>query len=455
MFDTVLIANRGEIALRIQRACRGLGLRTVAVYSEADRDAVYVRQADQALCIGPASPTASYLNQAALIAAARVSGAQAIHPGYGFLSENAGFVERVTDAGLTFIGPSADCIRTMGDKVSAKRAMREAGVPCVPGPDTSLPDDPAAVLAIAREIGFPVIVKAAGGGGGRGMRVVQEAAALADALTLTREEARRAFGNPEVYIEKFLTHPRHVEIQVLADRYGHAVWLGSRDCSLQRRHQKVLEEAPAPGIDPALIAEVGERCAAACRQVGYCGVGTFEFLYENGAFYFIEMNTRLQVEHPVTEMTSGIDIVQQQIRVARGEPLTLRQDDIACRGHALECRINAEHPDTFLPSPGVITGLRLPGGYGVRVDTHAGAGYRVPSHYDSMIAKLIVHGASREDALRRMQLALDELQVDGIATNVPLHREIVRDADFEKGGVDIHHLERWLRARAEPRNETH
>ena len=455
MFDTVLIANRGEIALRIQRACRGLGLRTVAVYSEADRDAVYVRQADQALCIGPASPTASYLNQAALLAAARVSGAQAIHPGYGFLSENAGFVERVTGAGLTFIGPSADCIRTMGDKVSAKHAMREAGVPCVPGPDTSLPDDPAAVLTIAREIGFPVIVKAAGGGGGRGMRVVHEEAALADALTLTREEARRAFGNPEVYIEKFLLHPRHVEIQVLADRHGHAVWLGSRDCSLQRRHQKVLEEAPAPGIEPALIAEVGERCAAACRQIGYCGVGTFEFLYENGAFYFIEMNTRLQVEHPVTEMTSGIDIVQQQIRVARGEPLTLRQDDIVCQGHALECRINAEHPDTFIPSPGVIAGMQLPGGYGVRVDTHAGAGYRVPSHYDSMIAKLIVHGASREDALQRMRLALDELQVDGIATNVPLHREIVRDADFETGGVDIHHLERWLRVRAELRNDTH
>lgn len=453
MFDTVLIANRGEIALRIQRACRGLGLRTVAVYSEADRDAVYVRQADQALCIGPASPTSSYLNQAALLAAARVSGAQAIHPGYGFLSENAGFVARVADAGLTFIGPSADCIRTMGDKVSAKRAMREAGVPCVPGPDTSLPEDPAEVLAIAHGIGFPVIVKAAGGGGGRGMRVVHEASALADALALTREEARRAFGNPEVYIEKFLTHPRHVEIQVLADRYGHAVWLGSRDCSLQRRHQKVIEEAPAPGIDPALIAEVGERCAAACRQIGYCGVGTFEFLYEHGAFYFIEMNTRLQVEHPVTEMTSGIDIVQQQIRVARGEPLTLRQDDIACRGHALECRINAEHPDTFMPSPGVITGWQLPGGYGVRVDTHAGAGYRVPSHYDSMIAKLIVHGASREDALQRMRLALDELQVDGIATNLPLHREIVRDADFETGGVDIHHLERWLRARAELRSQ--
>ncbi|APC66548.1 MULTISPECIES: acetyl-CoA carboxylase biotin carboxylase subunit [Ralstonia solanacearum species complex] len=453
MFDTVLIANRGEIALRIQRACRGLGLRTVAVYSEADRDAVYVRQADQALCIGPASPTSSYLNQAALLAAARVSGAQAIHPGYGFLSENAGFVARVTDAGLTFIGPSADCIRTMGDKVSAKRAMREAGVPCVPGPDTSLPEDPAEVLAIAHGIGFPVIVKAAGGGGGRGMRVVHEASALADALALTREEARRAFGNPEVYIEKFLTHPRHVEIQVLADRYGHAVWLGSRDCSLQRRHQKVIEEAPAPGIDASLIAEVGERCAAACRQIGYCGVGTFEFLYENGAFYFIEMNTRLQVEHPVTEMTSGIDIVQQQIRVARGEPLTLRQGDIACRGHALECRINAEHPDTFMPSPGVITGWQLPGGYGVRVDTHAGAGYRVPSHYDSMIAKLIVHGASREDALQRMRLALDELRVDGIATNLPLHREIVRDAEFETGGVDIHHLERWLRARAELRSQ--
>ncbi|NJZ85324.1 acetyl-CoA carboxylase biotin carboxylase subunit [Ralstonia solanacearum] len=380
MFDTVLIANRGEIALRIQRACRGLGLRTVAVYSEADRDAVYVRQADQALCIGPASPTSSYLNQAALLAAARVSGAQAIHPGYGFLSENAGFVARLA---LTL---------------------------------------------------SPIV-------------------RMQSALALTREEARRAFGNPEVYIEKFLTHPRHVEIQVLADRYGHAVWLGSRDCSLQRRHQKVIEEAPAPGIDASLIAEVGERCAAACRQIGYCGVGTFEFLYENGAFYFIEMNTRLQVEHPVTEMTSGIDIVQQQIRVARGEPLTLRQGDIACRGHALECRINAEHPDTFMPSPGVITGWQLPGGYGVRVDTHAGAGYRVPSHYDSMIAKLIVHGASREDALQRMRLALDELRVDGIATNLPLHREIVRDAEFETGGVDIHHLERWLRARAELRSQ--
>ncbi|HEV8314658.1 MAG TPA: biotin carboxylase N-terminal domain-containing protein, partial [Burkholderiaceae bacterium] len=354
MFDSVLIANRGEIALRILRACHGLGLRTVAVHSEADRDAPYVRQADRALCIGPASPGLSYLNQAALLAAAKVSGAQAIHPGYGFLSENAGFVDQVERAGLTFIGPSAECIRTMGDKVAAKRAMRAAGVPCVPGPDHSLPEEPAAVQAIAREIGYPVIVKAAGGGGGRGMRVVHEGSALLDALALTREEARRAFANPEVYIEKFLLHPRHVEIQVLADSHGQAVWLGSRDCSLQRRHQKVLEEAPAPHIDPALIAQVGERCAAACRQIGYCGVGTFEFLYENGAFYFIEMNTRLQVEHPVTEMTSGIDIVQQQIRVARGERLAIAQADVACSGHALECRINAEDPRTFAPSPGRI-----------------------------------------------------------------------------------------------------
>ena len=448
MFDTVLIANRGEIALRIQRACRGLGLRTVAVYSEADRDAVYVRQADQALCIGPAAPGKSYLDQAAILFAAELSGAQAIHPGYGFLSENAGFVARVEEAGLSFIGPSSACIRTMGDKVSAKRAMRAAGVPCVPGPDGSLPDDPAAVQAIAREIGYPVIVKAAGGGGGRGMRVVQEEGGLLDALALTREESRRAFGNPEVYIEKFLLHPRHVEIQVLADSHGNALWLGSRDCSLQRRHQKVLEEAPAPGIAFELIAEVGERCAGACRQIGYCGVGTFEFLYEDGAFFFIEMNTRLQVEHPVTEMTTGIDIVQQQIRVARGERLTLTQADIGCHGHALECRINAENPETFAPSPGLITGWVLPGGFGVRVDSHASAGYRVPPHYDSMIAKLIVHGATREDALERMRLALAEMRVDGIATNLPLHRRIVQEPGFAAGGVDIHHLERWLQQRS-------
>jgi acetyl-CoA carboxylase biotin carboxylase subunit len=450
MFDTVLIANRGEIALRIQRACRGLGLKTVAVHSEADRDASYVAQADQALCIGPAAPGQSYLNQAAILFAAEVSGAQAIHPGYGFLSENAGFAERVEQAGLTFIGPSAACIRTMGDKVAAKRAMRRAGVPCVPGPDEGLPEDPLAIQALAREVGYPVIVKAAGGGGGRGMRVVHDEAALPDAMALTREEARRAFGNPEVYIEKFLLHPRHVEIQVLADSHGHALWLGSRDCSLQRRHQKVIEEAPAPGIDEALIAEVGERCAAACRQIGYCGVGTFEFLYERGAFYFIEMNTRLQVEHPVTEMTTGIDIVQQQLRVARGERLALAQADVRCQGHAVECRINAENPDTFAPSPGRITGWQLPGGFGVRVDSHAGAGYRVPPYYDSMIAKLIVQGSTRADALDRMRLALAEMHVEGISTNVPLHREILRDDGFAAGGVDIHHLERWLQQRSAP-----
>ena len=448
MFDTVLIANRGEIALRILRACRGLGLRTVVVHSQADRDAAYVGQADQALCIGPAAPAQSYLDQAAILFAAEVSGAQAIHPGYGFLSENAGFVADVEAAGLTFIGPSAACIRTMGDKVAAKRAMRAAGVPCVPGPDGGLPDAPAAIAAIAREIGYPVIVKAAGGGGGRGMRVVGAEAELQDALALTREEARRAFGNPEVYIEKFLLHPRHVEIQVLADSHGNALWLGSRDCSLQRRHQKVLEEAPAPGIAPALIAEAGERCAEACRQIGYCGVGTFEFLYEDGAFFFIEMNTRLQVEHPVTEMTAGIDIVQQQLRMARGERLALVQHEVRCQGHAIECRINAENPDTFAPSPGRITGWQMPGGFGVRVDSHASAGYRVPPYYDSMIAKLIVHGSTRTDALDRMRLALAEMRIDGIATNVPLHRELLRDEGFAVGGVDIHHLERWLQQRS-------
>jgi acetyl-CoA carboxylase biotin carboxylase subunit len=449
VFDTVLIANRGEIALRVLRACRGLGLRTVAVHSEADREAPYLRQADLALCIGPAAPGQSYLNQAAILSAAKVSGAQAIHPGYGFLSENAGFVDKVERAGLTFIGPSAACIRTMGDKVAAKRAMRAAGVPCVPGPDSSLPQEPGEVIRIAREIGYPVIVKAAGGGGGRGMRVVHEESALAPALALTREEARRAFANPEVYIEKFLLHPRHVEIQVLADSHGSALWLGSRDCSLQRRHQKVLEEAPAPLIDPDLIAEVGKRCAQACTQIGYCGVGTFEFLYENDSFYFIEMNTRLQVEHPVTEMTSGIDIVQQQIRVARGEPLAWTQADVTCRGHAIECRINAEDPRTFAPTPGRISEWELPGGWGVRIDSHAGVGYRVPAYYDSMVAKLIVHGTSREDALVRLRHALSEMRIGGISTNLPLHRDIVQDEAFAAGGVDIHHLERWLAQRTQ------
>ena len=448
MFDNVLIANRGEIALRIQRACRGLGLRTVAVHSEADADTPYVQQADQAFCIGPPAAGKSYLNQAAILFAAEVSGAQAIHPGYGFLSESAEFAAQVEQAGLVFVGPSASCIRTMGDKVAAKRAMRHAGVPCVPGPDEPLPDDPAAIRAVADEIGYPVIVKAAGGGGGRGMRVVTDPQTLLETLALTKEEARHAFGNPEVYIEKFLSHPRHIEIQVIADRHGTALWLGSRDCSLQRRNQKVVEEAPAPGIVPDDIARVGSRCAEACRQIGYCGVGTFEFLFEDGQFYFIEMNTRLQVEHPVTEMTTGIDIVQHQLRVARGEALSLTQDLISCVGHAVECRINAEDPSTFAPSPGRITEWRVPGGFGVRVDSHAGAGYRVPPYYDSMIAKLIVHGASRDDALARMRLALSEMQVGGIKTNLPLHRAILDDTAFSDGPVDIHHLERWLEQRA-------
>lgn len=450
MFESVLIANRGEIALRIQRACHGLGLRTIVVYSEADREAGYVGRADVAVCIGPAAASASYLDQAAILLAAEATGAEAIHPGYGFLAENAGFAERVAEAGLTFIGPDAACIRTMGDKIAAKRAMRAAGVPCVPGPDVTLPDDPDAIRRLAAEIGYPVIVKAAGGGGGRGMRIVTEEAALPDALAMTSEEARRAFGNAEVYLEKFLTHPRHVEIQVLADGHGNALWLGSRDCSLQRRHQKVLEEAPAPGIEESRIAEVGERCVLACRQIGYRGLGTFEFLVEDGAFYFIEMNTRLQVEHPVTEMTSGIDIVQQQIRVARGERLAVTQQDISCRGHAFECRINAENPDTFAPSPGLITGWELPGGYGVRVDSHARAGYTVSPHYDSMIAKLIVHGDNRQDALARLRLALDEMRVSGISTNLALHRRIVSDPAFAAGAVDIHHLERRLRQEAVP-----
>ena len=448
MFDKVLIANRGEIALRIQRACQGLGIKTVVVHSEADRDAQYVKNADQALCIGPAAPGQSYLNQAALLFAAKVSGAQAIHPGYGFLSENAGFAERIEAAGLTFIGPSAACIRTMGDKVAAKRAMRESGVPCVPGPDSVMPTDEASIQAIARDIGYPVIVKAAGGGGGRGMRVVRQAHDLIEAINLTREEARLAFGNPELYIEKFLDHPRHVEIQVLCDAYGHAIWLGGRDCSLQRRHQKVLEEAPAPGIDPQLIASVGERCAAACRQIGYRGVGTFEFLYEHGEFFLIEMNTRLQVEHPVTEMTTGIDIVQQQLRMARGEVLSLRQQDVQLNGHSLECRINAEDPQTFMPTPGLVQRWEVPGGFGVRVDSHVTTGYRVPPYYDSMVAKVITHGATRDEALARMRLALGEMCVEGITTNIPLHLAILDDPGFCAGGVDIHHLEHWLQHRS-------
>jgi acetyl-CoA carboxylase biotin carboxylase subunit len=445
MFGSVLIANRGEIALRIQRTCRRLGLRTIVVYSEADREAPYVRYADKALCIGPAAAAQSYLNQKAILFAAEVSGAEAVHPGYGFLSENPSFADQVDAAGLTFIGPTAASMRIMGDKIAAKRAMRAAGVPCVPGPDAALGDNPDLVRTTAREIGYPVILKAAGGGGGRGMRMVENESGLLDALFVTREEARRAFGNGEIYIEKFLSHPRHIEIQMIADTHGNAVWLGSRDCSLQRRHQKVVEEAPAPQIDAAVIAEIGERCAEACRQIGYRGVGTFEFLVEDGAFYFIEMNTRLQVEHPVTEMTAGIDLVEAQVRVAQGEPLPFRQSEIGCRGHAFECRINAEDPDTFTPSPGVIATWDLPGGPGVRIDSHASAGYRVSPYYDSLLGKLIVHGATRDEALARLRVALDEMQVEGIATNLPLHRRLVADADFVRGGVSIHHLETRLR----------
>ncbi|PNG88331.1 acetyl-CoA carboxylase biotin carboxylase subunit [Pseudomonas putida] len=447
MFKRVLIANRGEIALRIQRACHQLGLETVIVYSQGDAGAAYLEQADLALCIGPAAPAQSYLDATALLQAAQASGAQAVHPGYGFLSENAAFSEAVSAAGLTFIGPDAECIRRMGDKVAAKRAMREAGVPCVPGPEGALPAELDTVCSIAAEIGYPVIIKAAGGGGGRGMRVVHSEQELGQAVSVTREEARRAFGNPELYMEKFLGHPRHVEIQVLCDRHGNGVWLGSRDCSLQRRHQKVLEEAPAPGIEPDVLARVGERCVQACRHIGYQGVGTFEFLFEDGEFYFIEMNTRLQVEHPVTELTTGIDIVEQQLRVARGEVLELRQEQIITHGHSLECRINAEDPHTFIPTPGTVSRWDIPGGIGVRVDTHVTTGYRVPPYYDSMIAKLITHGATREQAMARMRTALAQFRIEGIASNLPLHRNILQDPAFIEGAVDIHHLEHWLKTR--------
>ncbi|WP_414651713.1 acetyl-CoA carboxylase biotin carboxylase subunit [Haematobacter sp. UBA3484] len=449
MMKRVLIANRGEIALRIQRACRYLGLETVQIFSEADRAAGYVASADQSLCIGLAAPSESYLNIPRLIAAARLTGADAIHPGYGFLSENAAFSRAVTEAGLIFVGPTPEAIEAMGDKISAKRLMRQSDVPCVPGVDGALPDDLEKCRSIAEQIGYPVIIKAAGGGGGRGMRILHDASELAEGVAMTRDEARRAFANPDVYMEKFLSAPRHVEIQVLADKHGHAVWLGERDCSMQRRHQKVVEEAPAPGIPRDLVASVGERCAAACRAIGYQGAGTFEFLYENDAFYFIEMNTRVQVEHPVTEMVSGIDIVAWQLRIAAGEPLTLTQDGIATRGHAMECRINAEDPRTFRPSPGRITRWQPPGGPDVRVETHIESGYVVPPNYDSMIAKIIVRGADRADAIRRMRAALRETVIEGIATNIPLHLEILDDPAFVAGGAGIHHLETLLSDRAD------
>ncbi|ALM84976.1 acetyl-CoA carboxylase biotin carboxylase subunit [Bordetella sp. N] len=447
MFEKILIANRGEIALRIQRACRELGIKTVVVHSEADREAKYVRLADESVCIGPAPSRESYLNMPAIISAAEVTDAEAIHPGYGFLSENADFADRVEKSGFVFIGPRPDSIRLMGDKVSAKRAMIEAGVPVVPGSEGALPDNPQEIMRIAREVGYPVIIKAAGGGGGRGMRVVYTEAALLNAVTMTRSEAGAAFNNPEVYMEKFLENPRHVEIQILADGGRNAVWLGERDCSMQRRHQKVIEEAPAPGIPRRLIERIGDRCADACRKIGYRGAGTFEFLFENGEFYFIEMNTRIQVEHPVTELITGIDLVQQQIRIAAGEKFTLRQRDVQFKGHALECRINAEDPFRFVPSPGRITNWHTPGGPGVRIDSHAYNGYFVPPNYDSMIAKVITYGDDREQALARMRIALSEMVVEGISTNIPLHRELLQDARFIEGGTSIHYLEHKLSQR--------
>ncbi len=452
MFEKILIANRGEIALRILRACRELGIKTVAVHSEADTEAKYVKLADESVCIGPASSTLSYLNVPRIIAAAEVTDAEAIHPGYGFLSENADFAERVEQSGFVFIGPRPDTIRLMGDKVSAKDSMKAAGVPCVPGSDGALPEDPKEIVKIARAVGYPVIIKAAGGGGGRGMRVVHTEAALLNAVTTTRAEAQAAFGNPVVYMEKFLENPRHVEIQVLADQHGNAVYLGERDCSMQRRHQKVIEEAPAPGIDRKLIAKIGERCAEACRTIGYRGAGTFEFLYENNEFYFIEMNTRVQVEHPVTEMITGVDIVQAQIRIAAGEKLWFRQRNVEFRGHAIECRINAEDPFKFTPSPGLITNWHVPGGPGIRVDSHVYNGYTVPPHYDSMIGKLIAYGDTRDQAMRRMRIALSEMLVSGIKTNIPLHQTLMLDVRFNEGGTSIHYLEQKLANRNEVKN---
>ncbi|MFT4195963.1 acetyl-CoA carboxylase biotin carboxylase subunit [Ottowia sp.] len=444
MFKKILVANRGEIALRVQRACKELGIKAVMVYSEADKDAKYVKLADEAVCIGPAPSGQSYLNMPAIISAAEVTDAEAIHPGYGFLSENAGFAERVEKSGFQFIGPTPESIRIMGDKVSAKQAMIKAGVPCVPGSEGELPDDPAAIKRIAKAIGYPVIIKAAGGGGGRGMRVVHTEAALVGAVQMTKGEAAAAFNNPAVYMEKYLQNPRHIEIQVLADKHRNAVYLGERDCSMQRRHQKVIEEAPAPGIPRRLIERIGERCVAACKKIGYRGAGTFEFLYENGEFYFIEMNTRVQVEHPVTEWITGIDIVRTQIMVAAGEKLPFTQRQIQIKGHAIECRVNAEDPFKFTPSPGRITTWHVPGGPGVRVDSHVYNNYFVPPNYDSMIGKIIVYGDTREQAIARMRTALDETVVEGISSNVPLHRELMVDAKFVEGGTNIHYLEKWL-----------
>ncbi|WP_325313801.1 acetyl-CoA carboxylase biotin carboxylase subunit [Kingella oralis] len=447
MLKKVLIANRGEIALRVLRACREMGIATVAVHSEADKDSLHVKLADESVCIGPAPSPQSYLHIPSIIAAAEVTGADAIHPGYGFLAENANFAEQVENSGFVFIGPRADTIRLMGDKVSAKKAMIEAGVPCVPGSDGALPGDPNEILKTADKVGFPVIIKASGGGGGRGMRVVEKKEDLLKAVEMTRAEAEAAFGNPMVYMERFLQRPRHVEIQVLADEHGNAVYLGERDCSMQRRHQKIIEEAPAPFITPAQRKKIGEACVAACKRIGYRGAGTFEFLYEDGEFFFIEMNTRVQVEHPVTELITGVDIVQEQLRVAAGLPLQYTQKDIVIEGHAFECRINAEDPYTFIPSPGVIESCHLPGGFGIRVDSHIYQGYRIPPNYDSLIGKICVHGKDRAQAMAKMRVAMAELTVDGIKTNAPLHRELFNDTGFAQGGVSIHYLEHWLEER--------
>ncbi len=444
MLEKVVIANRGEIALRILRACRELGIKTVAVHSVADANLMHVKLADESVCIGPATPSLSYLNIPAIIATAEVTDAVAIHPGYGFLAENADFAERVEQSGFTFIGPKAETIRLMGDKVSAINAMKKAGVPCVPGSDGPLGDNDEENRMLAKRIAYPIIIKASGGGGGRGMRVVRHESELLTAIALTKNEAKAAFDNDMVYMEKFLETPRHVEIQVLCDNHGNAIYLGERDCSMQRRHQKVVEEAPAPGISDEMRTFIGERCVQACQEIGYRGAGTFEFLYEKGEFYFIEMNTRVQVEHPVTEMVSGVDIIKEQLRIAEGQPLSFKQEDIRLKGHSIECRINAEHPQTFIPSPGTITTYHAPGGPGVRWDSHIYAGYKVPPNYDSMIGKLITYGETREVAMARMQMALEEIVIEGIHTNIPLQKDIMADINFHKGGSNIHYLEKKL-----------